>query len=181
MSRPAIFLDRDGTIIVERDYLADPDGVELETNAAEGLRRLAGQGWPLVVVTNQSGIGRGYFDRAAAEAVNARVGEYLAAEGVEIAGWYLCPHGPEDVCDCRKPAPGMLLEAARDLDLDPARSFMVGDKRADLGAAKAAGARGILVTTGHGGEEAGKVTDGSPIVADLLAAAILIESLVARD
>lgn len=173
MSRPAAFLDRDGTIIVEREYLSDPDGVELEAGAAEGLRALAAQGFVLVVVTNQSGIARGYFDRAAADAVNAQVAARLAAAGVEVAGWYVCPHGPDDECDCRKPLPGMALAAARDLDLDLAHSVVIGDKRADLGMADAIGARGILVRTGHGAREAAGV-DPARVVANLADAARLL-------
>ncbi len=148
--RPAVLLDRDGTIIVERDYLSDPALVELEDGAAEGLRSLAEAGWVMVVLTNQSGIGRGYFDRAAAEAVNARVAELLAEEGVSIAGWYLCPHAPGEDCDCRKPRPGMAFQAASELDLDLSRSWVVGDKRSDVELADAIGARAILVMTGHG-------------------------------
>ncbi len=148
--RPAVLLDRDGTIIVERDYLSDPALVELEHGAAEGLRALAEAGWVLAVLTNQSGIGRGYFDRAAAEAVNARVAELLAEEGVSIAGWYLCPHAPDEDCECRKPRPGMALQAASELGLDLSRSWVVGDKRSDVELADAIGAEAILVMTGHG-------------------------------
>ncbi len=147
--RPAVLLDRDGTIIVERDYLSDPALVVLEEGAADGLRRLADAGWPLVVLTNQSGIARGYFDRAAADAVNARTGALLAEAGVTIAGWFVCPHGPDEDCACRKPRPGLAAAAAAALDLDLARSWMIGDKPSDIGLAEAVGARGILVRTGH--------------------------------
>lgn len=151
--RPAILLDRDGTIIVEREYLADPTLAELEEGAARGLRKLADAGWPFVVLTNQSGIARGYFDHAAADAVNARVADLLAAEGVSIAGWFICPHGPDDKCACRKPAPGMALEAADLLGLDLRRSWMIGDKRSDVELATHIGAEGILVMTGHSAAE----------------------------
>lgn len=172
---PAVLLDRDGTIIVERDYLSDPALIELEAGAVEGLRALAQAGWTLVVLTNQSGIGRGYFDLAAAEAVNARVAELLAVEGVSIAGWYLCPHAPGDGCDCRKPRPGMAKQAAEDLGLDLARSWVIGDKRSDVGLADAISARAILVTTGHGQkDEAMMRARGVPVCATLAEAAGVI-------
>ena len=148
--RPAVLLDRDGTIIFEKNYLSDPDMVELERDAVEGLRSLSEQGFVLVVVSNQSGIGRGYFGIEAAEAVNRRVDQLLRAEGVAIAGWYICPHSADEACACRKPMPGMALEAAADLGIDLTRSFVIGDKRSDAELAHAVGAIGILVTTGHG-------------------------------
>jgi len=156
-ARPAIFLDRDGTIIVEREYLADPADVALERGAAEGLRRLQHLGWPLVVVSNQSGVGRGYFPESAVHAVNARVADLLRAEGVTIAGWYHCPHAPDDRCACRKPADGMIRQASADLGLDPTRSVMIGDKPSDVELAHRIRAIGILLETGHdanGGAEA---------------------------
>ncbi|WP_019832298.1 D-glycero-alpha-D-manno-heptose-1,7-bisphosphate 7-phosphatase [Sphingomonas sp. PR090111-T3T-6A] len=173
--RPAVLLDRDGTIIVERDYLSDPALVELETGAVEGLRALAEAGFVLAVLTNQSGIGRGYFDLMAAKAVNARVAELLAAEGIVIAGWYLCPHAPDEECDCRKPRPGMARQAAEELGLDLARSWVIGDKSSDVGLADAVGARSILVTTGHGRkDEAAMRAQGVPVCATLVEAAGLI-------
>ena len=147
--RPAILLDRDGTIIVERNYLADPALVELEANAAHGLRRLADEGWPLVVLTNQSGVGRGLFDHAAVDAVNARAADLLAAEGVAIAGWYVCPHRPDEGCACRKPGPLLALQAAADLGLDLSRSWIVGDKLSDAAMAPGIGARGALMLSRH--------------------------------
>ena len=148
--RPAVFLDRDGTIIVERHYLSDPTLVELEDGAPAALRRLDEAGFILVVVSNQSGIGRGKFGIEAAHAVNDRVTELLGAENVKIAGWYMCPHHPDESCDCRKPATAMAHQAARDLDLDLSRSFVIGDKQSDIEFARAINSRGILVTTGHG-------------------------------
>jgi histidinol-phosphate phosphatase family protein len=177
--RPAALLDRDGTLIVEKDYLADPDGAVLEAGAAAGLRTLAKLGLVLVVVSNQSGIGRGYFTRERADAVNARVDELLRAEGIEIAGWYLCPHAPDEVCDCRKPLPGLANAAARDLGLDLQRSFVVGDKPADVELARAVGATGLLVLTGHGAAHRGWAESaGVPICRDLAAAAEAISERV---
>ena len=179
--RAAVFLDRDGTIIVERDYLADPAQVRLEAGAADGLRRMAALGLPLIVLTNQSGIARGYFTRADADAVNARVAALLDAEGVRIAGWFVCPHGPADDCDCRKPAPGLALRASETHAVDPTRSFMIGDKEADMGLARAIGATGILVTTGHGRDAiAAERSLGTVICASLNAAAEIVEAAVPR-
>lgn len=173
--RPAALLDRDGTLIVEKDYLADPDGVELEAGAAAALRTLAKLGLVLVVVSNQSGIGRGYFTRARADAVNARVDELLSAEGVEIAGWYLCPHAPDEACCCRKPLPGLAHAAAAELGLDLQRSFVIGDKPADVGLARAVGATGLLVLTGHGADHRRWAeTAGVPVCRDLPEAAAAI-------
>lgn len=150
MSQPAIFLDRDGTVIVEKHYLSDPALVELEAGAVEGLRKLQALGLPLVVITNQSGVGRGKFGVDAVHAVNARVGELLAAEGITIAGWYMCPHAPDTDCACRKPLPGMAQQAQRELGVSLAGSYVVGDKRSDVELADAIGGTGVLVTTGHG-------------------------------
>lgn len=168
MLRAAIFLDRDGTIIVDKQYLGDPAGVELELGAIAGLKALAGMGYVLVVVSNQSGIGRGYFTVTDAEAVNARIADILAAEGVPVAGWYFCPHVAADACTCRKPRPGMIDRAVRDLGLDPTRSFVVGDKPSDVQLADAVGARGILVETGEGaGHAVWARAAGYPVCQDL--------------
>lgn len=154
MGAPAIFLDRDGTIIEEKNYLSDPDQVAFLDGALAGLRAMARHGLPLVVISNQSGIGRGYFSLDRAEAVRARLELMLTREGIAIAGWYMCPHAPDTPCACRKPLPGMIDAAAQDLDLAPASSFVIGDKRCDIDLAAAVGARGILVTTGHGAKDA---------------------------
>ena len=151
--KPPVFLDRDGTIIVDKHYLSDPDQVELETGAAEGLAALSAQGFPLVVVSNQSGIGRGLFEEEAAHRVNARIDDMLRPYGVRILAWYLCPHAPGQECRCRKPLPGMALAAAQDWALELRGCYVIGDKRIDLELADAIGGTGILVTTGHGVED----------------------------
>ena len=176
MTRAGILLDRDGTIIVDRGYLADPAGVELERGAREGMRALAALRLPMAVVSNQSGVGRGLFSAAAVDAVNTRVAAVLSEAGVVIDAWYHCPHAPDETCDCRKPLPGMALAAARDLGLDLARSFVIGDKSADLGLARAVGATGILVRTGEG---AAVAPDGLAC-ADLREAAAVIARLLAE-
>jgi|GEM_PF-79141 histidinol-phosphate phosphatase family domain/HAD-superfamily hydrolase, subfamily IIIA len=148
--RRAVFLDRDGTVIAERHYLSDPAGVELLPGAAEGLRRMRALGLPLVLVTNQSGVGRGYFGRDAVERVHGRLIELLAAEGVTLSAIYSCPHAPDEDCGCRKPLPGLLERAARELDLDLPSSFVIGDKPCDIGLGLAVGATTLLVRTGYG-------------------------------
>lgn len=179
MRSPAIFLDRDGTIIEEKNYLADPDQVVLLDNAVAGLRAMSRHGFPLVVISNQSGIGRGYFSLEQAEAVRARLEHMLAREGIEMAGWYMCPHAPEALCSCRKPLPGLIEAAAQALDLAPANSFVIGDKRCDIDLAAAVGAEGILVTTGHGAGDADYArTIGVPVSHDLVEASETVARLL---
>jgi D-glycero-D-manno-heptose 1,7-bisphosphate phosphatase len=153
VSRPAVFLDRDGTLIEEVGHLGDPDGVVVLPGVPGALGRLAADGYALVVVSNQAGVARGLFTEEDIRAVNARTAELLRAEGAPpIEGWYWCPHHPEFTgpCDCRKPEPGMLKRASEELDLELERSWMVGDHPVDAGAARAAGVRPIVVRTGHG-------------------------------
>lgn len=144
--RPAVFLDRDGTVIIDRNYLADADGVELAAGAGPSLRRLRHAGFLLVLVTNQSGVARGYFDASAVDAQHERLQELLAAFDLQLDGIYSCPHGPTDGCDCRKPKPGMFLRAIMELGINPALSWNVGDRPRDINAGKAAGVRGILLS-----------------------------------
>lgn len=150
--RPVVFLDRDGTLIEDADYLADPEGVVLLPGAVEALARFRDAGWAAVVVTNQSGIARGLYGEADYRAVARRLEAMLAAEGVPVAATLHCPHHPDHSgpCACRKPAPGLLLAAVRALGLDLGRAVMVGDKVSDLQAGAAVGARPILVRTGYG-------------------------------
>ena len=173
--RPVVFLDRDGTLIVEKHYLSDPNEVELESSVAEGLKALQMQGYVLVVVSNQSGIGRGKFSAQDAQSVNSRIDELLLSHGVHISGWYVCPHAPEQTCNCRKPLPGMAIAAAKDLGLELGGSYVIGDKRIDIELADAIGGTGILVTTGHGLEDkAWAVQTGRPIFSALADAAAYI-------
>lgn len=147
---PPVFLDRDGTLIVERHYLSDPEQVCLETGVIEGLSVLRRHGHDLIVLSNQSGIGRGMFAQSDAQRVNAKIAELLRGHGIDILAWYICPHAPEALCECRKPSAGMAIAAAGDWNLELAGSYVIGDKQADLELAQVIGATGILVTTGHG-------------------------------
>jgi D-glycero-D-manno-heptose 1,7-bisphosphate phosphatase len=153
--RRFVLLDRDGTVIADKHYLSDPAGVELLPGAAEGLRRLADLGLGLVLVSNQSGVGRGYFSEDAMRAVNARLGALLADHSIFLDGIYSCPHTPEADCDCRKPRPGLALQAAVELGFDPKAGFMVGDKACDIELGRQVGAVTILVRTGKGAREEG--------------------------
>jgi D-glycero-D-manno-heptose 1,7-bisphosphate phosphatase len=175
MNNSAVFLDRDGTIIVEKNYISDPNEVVLLDGVTEGLRLLKAVGLRLVVVSNQSGIGRGYFTMSEAQVVNSRVNALLRDEGAEIADWYICPHPPDVGCRCRKPEPGMIEKASRELGLDPRRSFVIGDKHTDLELATAVGARGILVTTGYGASEVKYARNcGAAVCSSILEASRLI-------
>jgi len=174
-----VLLDRDGTIIVERHYLSDPDQVELLPGAAQGLARLSSMGMGLVVLTNQSGIGRGYFDERRLEQIHRRMCQLLAAHGVFLDGIYVCPHRPQDQCDCRKPRPGLVQTAAMELGFVPSQSFMIGDKPCDVDLGRAIGARSILVRSGYGAAYAvSQLARPDHVVDDLAAAATLIETLI---
>jgi D-glycero-D-manno-heptose 1,7-bisphosphate phosphatase len=146
--RRLALIDRDGTIIVDKVYLSDPGGIEFAPGAIEGLRLLRDTGFALVLITNQSGIARGYFDRARLEQIHDRLRSMLAVEGLRLEAIYVCPHGPDDGCDCRKPAPGMVRSAMRDLGFGPAEAVVIGDSDADMGAAAAAGVAALRVGSG---------------------------------
>jgi D-glycero-D-manno-heptose 1,7-bisphosphate phosphatase len=177
--RRFVVLDRDGTIIVEKHYLSDPDAVELIRGAGAALRRLVGLGLGLVVVTNQSAVGRGHFDLDRLAEIHARLESILAGEGVRLAGIYACPHHPEEACACRKPRTALVERAARDLGFEPRRAFVVGDMASDVDLGRAVGATTVLVRTGHGTREA-EAGSARPdhVVADLAEAAALIERLL---
>ena len=146
-------MDRDGTLNVEKQYLCDPAALELIPGAAEGLRLLQEHGFGLVVISNQSGIGRGIVSRDVVEAIHSRLRELLQRQGVILDGIYYCPHTPEQNCSCRKPNPTMIFQAAEDLDFNPRESFVVGDKCSDMEMGKRANAVTILVLTGHGKQQ----------------------------
>jgi len=155
--RPAIFLDRDGVIIDDVHHLSTPTQVQMIPGAAEAIAALNRAGWPVVVVTNQSGVARGLFTVDVLHAVHRRIAEQLVEKGARVDAYFFCPHYPTaDVaeyrqeCSCRKPKPGMLVQAARELSLDLSHSWTIGDRDTDLQAGAAAGTRTILVRTGYG-------------------------------
>lgn len=170
-SKIFVLLDRDGTLNVEKHYLSDPDQLELYPGVAAALRKLRGLGCGLAVVTNQSGIGRGYFDREAVDRVHDRLRSLLAQEGVTLDAIYLCPHAPDEVCDCRKPLPGMAEQARAEFGFDPTQSFVIGDKAADIELGRAIGAAAILVRTGWGKEEEEKGACQPDAICDDMSAA----------
>jgi D-glycero-D-manno-heptose 1,7-bisphosphate phosphatase len=155
--RIGVFLDRDGTLNEERDFIGNPDDVRLIDGAGEAVRRLNEAGIVTCVISNQSGVARGFFTEADVERVHARLEQELASVGAQIDRVYYCPHHPEEgkppyniVCDCRKPFPGMLRRGERDFGLDLSSCYVVGDKLADIQAGKAVGSFTILVLTGYG-------------------------------
>lgn len=140
-----VILDRDGTMVIDRGYLDDPAGLEFEPGAAAGLRQMHSHGYRLIVITNQSGIGRGFFAMDRLEAMNARLADMAAQAGAPLAGIYYCPHTPEDACTCRKPEQDLMRRAALDLGFDPAAAVVIGDKESDVAFGRRAGATTILI------------------------------------
>ena len=182
--RGGVFLDRDGTIIQERGYLSDPEALELIAGAARAIRLINHLGFRAVMVSNQSGVARGYFPASVVDEINKRLSFMLNQEGATLDGMYYCPHHPEEGCTCRKPEPGLLKRAAEEFALDLFLSYMVGDKSDDIEAIHRVGGKGILVLTGNG---RGEQTDwqGEPpdfIAQDLLEAVywILLQEATKR-
>lgn len=156
-SRPAVFIDRDGTLTEEVGYVNHPSRLRLLPRSAEAVRRLNQAGVAAVVATNQAGVARGYFSEDVLHAVNAALVAQLEQAGARLDGLYVCLHHPSEgvapyraACECRKPQPGLLLRAAEELGLDLAASTMVGDKASDLEPGRRVGARAVLVLTGYG-------------------------------
>jgi D-glycero-D-manno-heptose 1,7-bisphosphate phosphatase len=175
---PALFLDRDGTLIEEVGYLDRPERVELYPWSADAIRALNRAGVRIVMVTNQSGVARGFFSEQVVDAVHARIAERLAEGGARIDAYYYCPHHPDGKvaeyarrCDCRKPGRALVDRAQRELGIDPRASFTVGDRWLDIELARAVGARGILVRTGYGLTEEARPPHG-------LHADIVVDNLV---
>jgi len=158
--KKAVFLDRDGTLIRNHHYGCNPNEIELLEGVPKGLRLLKRAGYYLVLVTNQSGIARGFFTEGQLAAMHRRLGAVLEEQGVGIDGWYYCPHHPDGVvpeysvtCDCRKPRPGLLLRAAEELGIDLRASYLIGDAISDMEAGVVVGCRTILVMTGRGARQ----------------------------
>jgi D-glycero-D-manno-heptose 1,7-bisphosphate phosphatase len=167
--RPAVFLDRDGTIIKDADYLKEVDQLEVFEFTVEALRLLKAKGYLLIVLTNQSGIARGFFDEEQMRSVNNALQERLDGS---IDAIYFCPHGPDDACDCRKPKIGMIKQAANEFSIDLANSWIIGDKKSDIETGFNAGIATALVLTGYGESELATLNRMPELVAgDLLEAA----------
>jgi len=161
--RRAVFLDRDGTINVEKEYLHRIEDFEFIPGAPEAIKRLRSAGYLVIVVTNQSGVARGYFSQEDVDCLHEHIQQELMSRGTRIDAFYVCPHHPTKGlnelrmdCDCRKGSPGMLLRAAEEHDIDLKSSFMIGDKPADIEAGQRAGCQAVLVMTGYGRETAQK-------------------------
>jgi D-glycero-D-manno-heptose 1,7-bisphosphate phosphatase len=170
----AVFLDRDGTLIAEAGYLDRLDRLELYPYSIDAVRLLNQAGFAVIVVTNQSGVARGLVEEAFIGEAHRHISERLAAGGARVDAYYYCPHHPEATraeygqpCDCRKPESGMLRRAARDLQIDLGRSFVIGDRWADIEAGAAVGAPGVLVRTGYG--RASETTGSTSVEAAALA------------
>jgi D-glycero-D-manno-heptose 1,7-bisphosphate phosphatase len=173
--RHAVFLDRDGTLVKEVGYLTDPGDLELLPGVAEGLRLLKAAGFAVVVISNQSGVGRGLFSLTNVHLAMARLRRLLRSQGVELDGIYFCPHRPDAGCACRKPGTALIERATEDLRLRARSSFMVGDKRLDVETGHRATARGVLLRTGYGRDEerreGGPADQPDAVCDDLLEAA----------
>ena len=167
MTSRAVFLDRDGTLAPDVPYCSRAEDLEVFADAPEALALLQGNGFKLIVVTNQSGIARGYLTEETLTEIHCKMARLLSPEGAEIDAIYHCPHHPDDCCLCRKPGTLLLRQAANDHDIDLARSFFVGDSATDIEAGRAIGCGTVLVTTGpgHGG--------GVPVLADFTADSLI--------
>lgn len=181
--KKAVFLDRDGTINVEKEYLYKPEEFEFTSGAVEAIRLLNHAGYLVVVVTNQSGVARGFYSEKDVVRLHLYIDRLLKSGGARVDAWYYCPHHPAGrapynlVCDCRKPLPGMLQQAATDHAIDLSHSWMVGDKLADMDAGLTAGCKSILVLTGYGAETLTEVSVDIPCCPDLLSAVKLITAV----
>ena len=183
MSRPAVFIDRDGTLNVEKNYLHKWQDWEWIPGAVDAIKRLNAAGYLVIVSSNQAGIARGYYTEADVLTLHQHVDDDLKGQGGRIDAYYYCPHHPEHGevrdCECRKPEPGMLLQAAREHDIDLLHSFMIGDKASDIEAGLAVGATPILVLTGYGEKEREDVPPGTFTARDIGRACdwILVEEI----
>lgn len=173
--RAAVFFDRDGVLLENRDdYVKSWEDVAFLPRAVEAVAGLAPTEYLVVLVTNQSAIGRGIASSATVDAINHRIAQEVRAAGGRVDAIYVCPHTPVDDCSCRKPRPGMLLRAMAELEIDAETSLLIGDATSDLLAARAAGVRGVLVATGRGATEQARLAEhglgGAPVYPDVAAA-----------
>jgi D-glycero-D-manno-heptose 1,7-bisphosphate phosphatase len=192
MRRPAVFLDRDGTLIEEVGYLDRVERVQFFPWSIAAIRALNLAGVPVVLVTNQSGVARGFFSETVVDDVHRHIGNMLAAGGARLDAYYYCPHHRDGTiaqyaiaCDCRKPGRGLVDRAVRELGVDPAASFTVGDRWLDIALARNIGGRGVLVRTGYGADEERRPPDGlsaDAVVNNLVeAASWIVETVSRRD
>ena len=192
MSRPAVFLDRDGSMIRDVGYLNSLDQVEWFPWAIDAIRLLNRAGFAVCVVTNQGGIGLGLCNEETVIRIHKAMAADLGSAGAVVDGWYFCPHHPRAVisdlrvdCECRKPKPGLLYRASETHDIDLARSFVVGDKVSDVALAGPVGARSVLVRTGYGEGELrrcnGRIPEATYVADDLMAATSWILTRAAND
>jgi D-glycero-D-manno-heptose 1,7-bisphosphate phosphatase len=165
--RPFVFLDRDGTLLEEREYAHRPEDYAVLPGAHAAVSLLREAGFGVVVITNQSGIGRGLFSETDYRAFETRMLDDFAAHGAPLDGCYHCPHRPDAGCPCRKPGIELGSRAARELGIDLASSWVIGDKDSDVVFAHALGCRAVLVETGHGADHVARVPAGTPIARDL--------------
>lgn len=175
----ACFLDRDGVLIEEKIYLASISDISIFPETYDALKLLKEEGFKIIVVTNQAGVAKGYYKEGTIPQIHKEIDRQLALAGVGVDAYYYCPHHPKAKvkeyaikCDCRKPAPGMILQAVKDFKLDLAKSFLVGDKMSDIGAAENAGCAGILVITGHGKDHLDKAQKEGIIVKENILEAV---------
>jgi len=168
---PAVFLDRDGVIIIEKNFHCDSESIEFIPGSIEALQLLS-RSFLTIVVSNQSGVARGYFSEDDVRKFQSVLDHKMRQLNIAISGWYFCPHGPDDTCECRKPRPGMIFRAADKLHIDLDASWMVGDKSSDIAAGQAAGLKTILLKTGYAGLEPGAMDVKPHYIADDLFAAV---------
>ncbi len=175
----AVFVDRDDTLMVDVGYCRNPDQVQLLPGVADGLKLLSQHGYYAIVVTNQSGIARGYFSPRELEAVHSRLLKELNTHGADLRAIYYCPHHPEESCSCRKPRPGLLLRAASELNLKLRSCYTIGDREWDIEAGRAAGTQTILLSNNAklGGQPDKLKTQADYVAQDLLEAVLLILKL----
>jgi D-glycero-D-manno-heptose 1,7-bisphosphate phosphatase len=171
-----VVLDRDGTMVVDRHYLSDPDGLEFLPGAAEGLRSMYQQGCRLVVISNQSGVGRGMFSIDALERMNVKLMQMVEQAGARLERIYFCPHRPEDGCSCRKPGTGLMSTAANDLGFDPREAVVIGDKSSDVEFGRSCGAVTVLIDLDPTSERA-RSSHADHVVPDLREAARIVSAL----
>ena len=170
MSKPALFLDRDGVLIDYIPYLSHPDQVKMPDGGGQALRKWQDRGFLLIIISNQSGISRGYFSSKDVELIHTKIELEYAKFGVNFTEFFVCPHQPSECCICRKPSPYMLLQAAKKYDIDLQKSFFIGDSDSDLECAVRAGCNPILLLTGRGAETLQKLSNSQksiPIYSDL--------------